>query len=241
VKFQVDISGFGQVVKGLQKITGKSFKEVLEAEAGHILTGAIRLTPKATAKKVTKRTMPEGYAFKNYVGGRKVTWDEGKRYHVGEPVPSGQGKRGGIRYKYPQAQWMGKKGRNNGRWARYVETQKAKTAERILKRGLSASQFYWMGVLLNIKFPKTPAKYIRDPKHAQKVVKYLSPRKGARGKLYEILMQSKGFKMSKRLQMQSKILRATKSRETFFMRAVKKEFVKDLKTFMPKNYPLLFK
>ena len=33
----IDISGFKQVVQGLQKITGKSFKEVLEAETGMIL------------------------------------------------------------------------------------------------------------------------------------------------------------------------------------------------------------
>lgn len=241
MKFQADISGFKEVVAGLQKITGKSFKEVLEAEAGHILAGAIRNTPKATQPKIVKRTMPEGYAFKKNIGQRKVTWHEGERFHVGRPVPSGQGKRGGVRYKYPKAKWMGQKGKDNGRWARYIAEQEKKTTERILKRGLSASQFYWMGVLLNLRFPKMPAKYIRNPKNAKLVTKFLSPRKGARGKLYEIIMESKGFKMSGRTQAQRKIMMATKSRETFYKRAVKKEFIKDMKTFMPQKYPLLFK
>lgn len=241
MKFQADISGFKDVVAGLQKITGKSFKEVLQAEAGHILTGAIRNTPKATAKKVVKRTMPEGYAFKKHIGERKVTWHEGERFHVGRPVPSGQGKRGGVRYKFPKAKWMGQKGKDNGRWARYIAEQEKKTTERILKRGLSASQFYWMGVLLNLRFPKMPAKYIRNPKHAKFVTKFLSPRKGARGKLYEIIMESKGFKMSGRTQAQMRIMSATKSRQTFYRREVQKKFLKNIKTNMPKNYPLLFK
>ena len=238
---RVDISGFGQVIKGLQKITGKSFKEVLEAEAGHILDGAIRMTPKATAKKITKRTMPEGVNFKSNEGGRKVTWHEGKRYHVGQPIKAGTGSRGGQKYKFPAGRWMGRKGQNNGKWARYIEEQKIKTARNILKRGLSASHFYWMGVLLNIKFPKMPAKYIRNPKNARFVTKFLSPTKGARGKLYEIVMRSKGFKMAGKLRFQSKIIKATKARESFFIKGVKKELVKDMKTYMPKSYPLLFK
>jgi hypothetical protein len=241
MKMNVDISGFKQVVQGLQKITGKSFKEVLEAEAGHILSSAITRTPKATQKKVVKRTMPEGYSYKTGVGERKVTFEKGNRFHVGRPVKAGKGSRGGQRYKFPKAQWMGKKGQNNGEWARYLEQQKKKTGERILKRGLTASQFYWMGVLLNLKFPKQPPKYIKNPRHAQKVMKFLKPRKGGRGSLYEILLQTKGFKMNRRLRVQPRLLLATKAREQFYKRAVRKEFIKDIKTFMPKNYPLLFR
>lgn len=232
----IDISGFKQVVQGLQKITGKSFKEVLEAETGMILAGAIRMTPKATAKKIVKRTMPEGHSFRGGVGGRIVTFDEGKHYHVGEPVLGNNG-----RFKKPYTYWMNKKGGSRDRWGKWVAEQKEKTIQRILRRGLSASQFYWMSVLLNIKLAKFPPKYIMNPKNFKILKRFLAPHKGAVGKSYQITMASSGFKMSGRTNAQRVLMIATKAREKFFQRAVKKELVKDMKTFMPKSYPLLFK
>ena len=39
---------------------------------------------------------------------------DGHTYHVGIPVPSGQGVRGGIKYKYPVKRWVGGHGKRKG-------------------------------------------------------------------------------------------------------------------------------
>ena len=231
---EVDISGFRQVVKQLSKISGKDFETAMKAEAGHILSAAIRKTPKATTKKVVKRTMPQGWKYGAHTGNRLVTEWKGKKYHVGRPIP-GAGKNGG-KYAYPATYWMGRTD-----WNQFIDEQKKKVKERLAKKGLSASQFYWMSVLLGTPMPKQPPKYIKNSKLGKIVLPFLSPRIAGKKKDRHIIMESKGFKMSARTKAQNKLMAATAARIKFFTKAIRKEFVKDLKGYMPKNYPLLFK
>ena len=196
---EVDISGFRQVVKQLSKISGKDFETAMKAEAGHILSAAIRKTPKATTKKVVKRTMPQGWKYGAHTGNRLVTEWKGKKYHVGRPIP-GAGKNGG-KYAYPATYWMGRTD-----WNQFIDEQKKKVKERLAI-----------------------------------VLPFLSPRIAGKKKDRHIIMESKGFKMSARTKAQNKLMVATAARIKFFTKAIRKEFVKDLKGYMPKNYPLLFK
>ena len=132
--------------------------------------------PKLTVNKVVKYTLPEGVAHRKAIGERKVTNEDGKIYHVGIPVPLPDDG-GRMKYKFPKGRWMGQKGKNNGKFARYIKQQKAKANERILRRGLSASQFYAMSVFLGIKLPKVPPKYVTKAKHYGIVGKHIKQSK----------------------------------------------------------------
>ena len=241
----VDISGFRQVVKQLSKISGKDFETAMKAEAGHILAAAIRKTPKATKKKVVKRTMPQGFSYGGGTGGRLVTnWTDGKNYHVGLPIQGGgttnaapgkSEKKGGS-YIKPYTYWL-----RRNRWAEFIQQQKEKVKTRTAKKGLSASQFYFMSVLLGAPMPKQPPKYIKNSNLGKIVLPFLSPRVAGSKKSRIIILESKGFKQSIHSAAQHKLMIATAARIKFFVKAMRKEFIQDLKGYMPKNYPLLFK
>ena len=231
---KVDISGFRSVIKQLSKISGKDFETTLKAEGAHILAAAVRKTPKATKKKIVKRTMPQGFGYGGGVGNRLVTEWKGKKYHVGLPVP-GQGKKGGN-YSLPYTYWMGA-----ADWGQFITEQKQKVKERTAKKGLGASQFYWMSVLLGQPLPKDPPKYIKNSNLGKLVLPFLSPRIAGSKKDRRIILESKGFKQSIHTRAQKTIMICTAARINFFVKAIRKEFIKDLKGYMPKNYPLLFK
>ncbi len=238
-KIDVTMIGFREVVKNLQQITGKTFREVVDAEAGHILRNAVDRVPKMTIAKVVKYTLPEGVSYRKATGERKVTIDDdGKLYHVGKPVLE----TGSTKYKYPKGRWMGQKGKNNKRFARYIQKQKAKAKERILRKGLSASQFYAMSVALNLPMPKKPPAYITKASHYQIVKKFIgnSKRVGV-GSIYQLSLGSKGLRFSRPTRAQANLTNSLNRRKKFFIDRIQGRTPKALKKFMPKNYPLLFR
>lgn len=244
-KIDVTMIGFREVVKNLQQITGKTFREVVDAEAGHILRNTIDKIPKATTAKIIKYTLPEGINYKRGTGGRKVTIDDdGKLYHVGKPVIDtiSTAHSSGTKYKYPKGRWMGQKGKNNKRFARYVQKQKAKATERILRKGLSASQFYAISVALNLPLPKKPPAYITKASHYQIIKKFIgnSNRKGF-GSIYQLALGSKGLRFSRPTRAQANLTNSVNRRKKFFIDRIQGRTPKALKKFMPKNYPLLFR
>lgn len=243
-KIDVTMIGFREVVKNLQRITGKSFKEVVDAEAGHILRNAVDKVPKMTTAKVVKYTLPEGVTYRKATGERKIAIeDDGKLYHVGRPVlDTISSAHGGQKYKYPAGRWMGQKGKNNKRYAKYIQKQKAKARERILRKGLSASQFYAMSVALNLPLPKKLPGYITKASHYQIVKKFLgnSKRIGV-GSLYQLSLGSSGLRFSRPTRAQANLTNSLNRRKKFFIDRIQGRTPKALKKFMPKNYPLLFR
>ena len=232
-KVFIDVAPLGHVLQQLSTITGKSFKRVLETESAHILANALKGTPKANEKKLVKRFMPQGWKYKKYAGGRLVTnWKNGVNFHVGIPIP-GEGKNG-SKYTYPIKQWM-----RRNRWSEFITEQEEKVKEQLKKRGLTASQFYYMHKQLKLPLIKKPPKYILNPS-LKKIVepRVKSYQRGEKSKL-EILMQSKGLKVSKSNQVQRILMMKVKGRITNFKTGIRKQLFNDMK-WKTSRYPLLY-
>ena len=126
----------------------------------------------------------------------------------------------------------------------FVPQQLARADNKIKNMGISAGQFYWMGKALNIKLPPRikSLKILKSSRIGSLVQPFLACKlKTGKARKAFILMQSKGLKASANVGAQRKLLGATQARIKFFYRAMHNEWVKDLKKYMPKNYPLLFK
>ena len=206
---EVDLKGFQTLLHHLQKVSGKSFDDVLKSEAGMILSSATRSTPKAKVKNIVRHNMPEGVELKvnrsTAMGEKLVIHHSGKVRHIGKPIlvgyqpdergkkkPSGAGKhwkpkRGGKIYEkpYPNQSWMGR-----AKWNAFIEEQKIKTLGRIANRGMSAAQFGFMADLLNIKMveKRTRPAYLQTDHLRARLKPFLSPRKlGKKGELQIVL------------------------------------------------------
>ena len=126
----------------------------------------------------------------------------------------------------------------------WLATQKEKTGRRVARRGLAAGQFHMMAQLLKIKLPrKTPSYITKNQSTQSSIVKpTLKPRiTSGTGITTSIILESKGLRISGPTQAQYHLMRATAARQKLFTNAVRKEYIKDIKTYMPKNYPLLFR
>ena len=268
-QFGYDLRGFKEVVKQLQKISGKSFQDVMKAEAGMVLSSAMRTTPKASVKNIVRHNMPEGYQVKEtrskQTGEKLVTHRFGKVYHAGKPIfkgyqdgvrvqlgsgdlaakrnkPSGAGKnwkpkRGGKIYEkpYPNQAWMGR-----AKWNEFVEESRIKTIAKVANRGMSAAQFGFMADMLGIKIveKRNRPKYLKTAHLREKLTPFLMPRFESVQTV--IVLESKGLKQTARTGAGAKLAKAAKGRVNLYKRAVKKDWIQDIKTFMPKNYPLMF-
>lgn len=260
-KTEVDISGFGAVLKALQKLSGKTHEQVLKAEAGMILKSTIQKIKIAEVNGrmlrgkrrggIVDQNIPDGMAFAGGQGRKLITKENGRTYHIGKPVvagrkPSrtiGKGKNKSLKVgakiysrPYPNQAWMKEK-----YFGRYVPKQKKTTERKIKHRGLTASQFYWMATKLGILLPKVKnIRVLQSPANA-KIVK---PRVQAIKKLGKndcsITFGSKGIRMSGKRGVQQKLLLSTKARINLMRRAVKNNWISDMKKFMPSRYPLLF-
>lgn len=280
IKARVDVSGFGAVIKALSKISGKDFKTVLEAEAGHIIQGAIRKTPISSVKGrksrgktkggIVPRHMPKGMTRHKGQGNKLISKTDGKTYHVGEPVldrinpdertgnlgrnyskkvgikkrryksPSGKyPMRGGKVWLYPKGPWMGR----NKFWGEAVPRYEKRTDRKVANIGLGAGQFYWMGKQLGLTLPATRLKgrkEISKDSIKSKVSAYISPKRVDARFNYHLILESRGLRTSKWVRANYNLAMATKARITLFKTSVRKEYIKDVKEYMPKKYPLLF-
>lgn len=259
IKTQVDIKGFGSVIKGLSKISGKNFQTTLKAEMGHVFVNAIRNTPIAKSKSIIRHTMPQGMKYKGQEGNRLVTNHRGKNKHAGALVLASVGPRGGNIFAKPFPKkkrllgrnltgqdWistaLGGRGNSDGEFKRFVQEQKDKTNIRIARRGMSAGVFYFMGVKGMIPFPKTPKahKQISSSVVRKTVAPTTRVKINGQGEQYSIMVESSGMQVAKHNNLQRKLTGAISQRIKFFKTNVRRGFTKDMKKFMPKNYPLLF-
>lgn len=268
--FEIDMQGFRKALDGLHKISGKSFKDVLKSEAGQILSGAMRNTPKAKVKNIVRHNMPEGYKPENVkgnnIGEKLVIHRFGKVYHIGKPIlkgyqkrethPSLKGKsqkpkgapkhwkpkRGGKIYEkpFPKQAWMRRQ-----RWEEFVQESNIKTFARVANRGMTAAQFGFMADMLGIKITKNRPGYLQTEHLRNKLKAFLTPKyqnsEAQRlGFKTQIILESKGLKQTARTGAGQTLVRQVNARARFFQKAVKKGWINDIKKFMPKNYPLLF-
>jgi hypothetical protein len=233
IKTHVDIAPLGYVLKQLSLITGKSFKKVLESEAGHILANATSGTKKAKLKNIAKQQLPQGWKFKRHTGGKLVTKYNGTNFHVGIPI-RGDGNNG-SKYIYPIKQWM-----RRNRWNEWVAEQEKKAKQKMELRGLAASQFYHMARILNLPLPKKPPKYIMKPALAKIVRPRIKSYKRGEKTKFEIMLQSRGLKVSKGTQAQRVLLMKVKGRITNMKNGLRKQLFDDIK-WRTSRYPLLYK
>jgi len=231
-KVFIDVAPLGHVLQQLSTITGKSFKRVLETESAHILANATSGTPKAKIKNIAKHVIPQGWKYKQHTGGKLISKRDGTNFHVGIPI-RGDGSNG-SKYIYPIKQWM-----RRNRWNEFVAEQEKKAKEKIALRGLAASQFYHMATALNLGLPKLPPKYIMKPALAKIVKPRIKSYKRGEKSKFEIMMQSKGLKVSKGTQAQRILMMKVKGRITTFKTGIRKQLFNDMK-FKTSRYPLLF-
>ncbi len=246
-KATINIDGFGAVVTALSRMSGKDFEVVVKAEVGHVFKGAIQMLPTSMAKKIVRRTMPEGYKYKGGTGNRKVTRIASmtRNFHAGQLRKAGTGPRGGQKYEFPKKAWMNSKapaGVGSGGWEAFVNLQKKKTNERIANIGTTAGIIYYMGKKGNIKFPGTVKgeKKIVKGNARKNVINKVAGRGQGKQREYVFTAESDGLKMAGVNGIQKVLNIATGKRAKFFVDNVNKGFINDIKKFMPKNYPLIF-
>jgi len=196
---------------------------------------------------------------------------DGKKKHVGRPIKSVKGEFGGQYYKlpYPFQSWIGypikqtakrqayktgkKKGRlkkikkkdriNSGEWPKYIFGQERKADKIIARKGLTAGVFYWMAKEGKVRFPRQPkgANLMRS-KEVTKLVRQSIRVKDKKVKNdYTLAIASVGMKVAGRAGLQRKLDDSIQRRQKLFLDSMQKGFIDDLKKFMPKYYPLLFK
>lgn len=280
IKGSVDISGFGELVKQLSKMSGKDFEKTLKAEVGHVVKSTISKTPQSSIKGrktkkglkggIVPRHIPQGLDHQKGDGRRLITVRDGRKYHVGKPIiqrinpdervvldkayrkrmgintnryssPSGKFPlRGGKVYLWPKTYWLGR----NKFWGEFIPKTKQKVDRKIQNIGMAGGQFYWMAKNIGLPIPGGKVKgqrLLQKSSVRSKVSKFIKPRLRSKKHNSTITLLSSGMKVSRYVQAQNKLMAATKGRLSFFKRSVKNGFTKDLKKYMPKNYPLLFK
>jgi hypothetical protein len=212
---------------------------------------------------IVPQRMPKGLSHAGGDGGKLVTKKDGRFYHIGEPVKAGRAKprwvtrngkkvfkTGAKLYANPYPRQGGNKGQawlRKQMFGQYVPQQIDRTMRAIENRGITAGQFYWMAHKLGITMPtnrisKDSMNAIKST-HVRKVVfrRLGGTKKMLSGSNLTIITESRGIKMSAKRGVQQKLLESLKARTTLFRTAMKKEFYKDMKKFMPSRYPLLFK
>lgn len=266
-----DISGFGEVVKQLSKITGKNFEQVLQAELGHVLKGAMGKTKMASVngrmrKGVRKggivpRHIPEGLKYAKGDGGKLITQYQGIKYHVAEPkllikhadersfqkipqkgVGRGRGlhpKRGGKVWLKPAGPWLGR----DKFWGEMMPKWKSTVDRKIPNIGMGKGQWYWSAMKLGLKLPRPvggEAKLLK-PRIRSLVQPFIRPRKVVRKREASYIIETRGADITKHTRGAYALNSSASGRIKFFKMNVKKGFINDMKNYMPKKYPLLFK
>ena len=181
-----------------------------------------------------------------------MTKQEGKTYHVGEPISGGRHpdergkgkplgakkgwkpKRGGkiwIR-PHPKQGWMGK-----AKFEIYKKAATEKTKRKLELVGLSGGQFIAMAEKAQIPLPNGVKGRAKASKPAiQKIVRPYVIGKVS-GKRYDrqILLQSDGLEISGVVNAQKVLMIATSNRTKYFIDNLNRNMNKEIKKWMPKS------
>ena len=219
----VDLSKFGSVVKGLSKISGASFADVIKAEAGHILSNAMSRTKKGSVPKVVKYFMPVNQKYLRSTGKKEAfTIKQGQFGAEREKTYR-------LRYKIP-----------NDIWNHILTWGKDRTKKRSSKIGMSAAQWAviakQLGIVLPKKTPRNVSKFLNNNQGF--LSSYVAANARGKKKSYTIEFETR-LKKNKFTGAGRAIRNSVKGRITNFTNAIKKDLFKDMK-FRTSRYPLLF-
>ena len=224
-KVEIQQRKFSSVVKELSKITGLSFRKIIRAEGGHVLSGAMNATRVGSKKKIIEHQMPINFKYERNKGKKEF----GK---IGE-------------------QWNYLGGRfSDQKWGELLGNRTKRTDRALENRGVSASQFYIMANLLKIKLPRPPKNQAITRSSHRKIRRFLRPREERKmsNRKYQLIFDTKikgnrwtGSRGKRKFKSAGFLLTSkTKARANLFSRAVRKGFLNDIK-FRTRYYPLIFK
>jgi hypothetical protein len=194
---------FDRLIIKLQKITGISYKKIIDAQAKMILNFAMKKTRVASKPKLVKSFYPINQALAKNVGG--------KEWHTNKA----DGKTFDMTWRITDANWSD-----------VIKQSKASINKRYAKRGITKAQFYLMGnaVGFGMQAPKyvvTNAQYISSNVTGERV------KEG--GKFgYAIKMQSSGVKANASGNANFALNNAIKARGNHYMKAIEKGVFKDI-------------
>lgn len=139
IKVKTDIKGWKSVVHGLQKISGKDFAEIIEAETSEIVAQSSnrKATKMADKTKLVRNMMPHGENFIGYTGNK-----------LGYTVKAGEA---GLT---KDTTFYLKNRLPNKIWFYIVRKQFKKTKEHFGNIGLNKGQFYLFHDVLKLPEPK---------------------------------------------------------------------------------------
>lgn len=232
---------FHSALADLRRISGKDFETVMKAELGAALSGAVRITIKATKASIRRnedRRTAAVYNF-NYAGPESRT---GKNYSASEiaRLQRRAAERRGKMYKGNMLYYL--KGQVYPAWLwNKIQEQRRKTLDNKLKaRGLAASMFVKIGEALQIEV-KAP-KWLRQAAHHKKgemreLIEVVSKGSGAN---YEVGFVNNLTYMNRWAQAGTAFRKALNARANFFSRSMKLAASRKIKKVLDR-YPGLAK
>jgi hypothetical protein len=200
---QVDRINFDKLVIKLQKITGISYRKIIDAQAKMILSHAMKNTKVASKPKMVKSFYPINKTLGKNAGGKE--WHTDKTDSATFDMT-----------------WR----LTNARWSDVIKQSKASITKRYAKRGLTKAQFYLMGNAVGLSL-KAPKYILKSAQYISANVSGSRVKEG--GKFgYAVLMQSSGVRANKSGNANFALNNALKARGNHYLKAIEKGVFKDI-------------
>ena len=218
INFKVDSTGWQNVLKQLQKISGKSFAKILLAEASEITAevSARKSVLEADKGKIVGHNMPVDIYLLGYVG-KKLA------YTLKE------GEADGIK---KQTTYYLRNRLRQPVWDYIYQKTKKKTIKKFKNYGLNKGQMYLMNKMLNLsspkkKFPESAKKFYSMSK--QVIQKKIYASAFGFGSSFKIKLESRLGKMITFGKMPQAYRSVLKGRIRKFEKALAKGVISDIK------------
>lgn len=225
---KIDITGWNKTIRGLQKIKGGTFKDILNAECAEILsiTANRKATRSASREKIVKRHMSVNTFFLGYKGGKEAyTLKSGEAGVTKQTTYY-------LHHKLP-----------NKVWNYILPKMQKRTQKHFGNYGLNKGQFALMASKLGFgNFSKPfPSEANRFLKLRRNVIdsKVLANTKGKNDLTYKITLESYLSKVISFAGGAKTFKSVMRSRVKKFEKALGKGVMQDIKK-RTKQYPLIF-
>lgn len=229
LNFKIDSTGWKSTISQLKKISGKTYAEVLLAEASEITANvsARKSVLEADKAKIVGHHMPVDIYLLGYVG-KKLAYTL---------------KEGEVEGVEKQTTYYLKNRLRKPVWDYIYQKTKKRTIKKFKNYGLNKGQMYLMNKMLNLsspkkKFPESAKKFYSMSK--QVIQKKIYASAWGFGKSFKIKLESKLSKMLTFGKMPQAYRSVLKARVRKFEKALGKGVMSDIKK-RTRAYPLLFK